>query len=166
MLPTDLDSSFGELRLTGQTFARRDAGVVSFLEFSFEFSQLARAESRAIPAEFPLLLVVVVSSSSVRVLLLQQLRLRRVVRCGEGGAPDGKVSGRRRRRHAVRPHRRIFRTGVGRVLTQRTATTAAAAAETAAAAFAGAPTAAMTAIGRIYWIQFNLKWIRHCILLL
>lgn len=151
MLPTDLDSSFGELRLTGQTFARRHAGVVSFFEFTFEFSQLAGAESRAIPAEFPLLLlVVVVASRSVRVLLLllQQLRLRRVMRSGEGGAAAGMVSGRRRRwRHAVRPHRRIFRTGIGRVLTQRTATTAAA--ETAAAAFAAAATAAMTTIGRI-----------------
>lgn len=149
MLPTDLDSSFGELRLTGQTFARRHAGVVSFFEFTFEFSQLAGAESRAIPAEFPLLLLVV--SCSVRVLLLlllQQLRLRRVMRSGEGGAAAGMVSGRRRRwRHAVRPHRRIFRTGIGRVLTQRTATTAAA--ETAAAAFAAAATAAMTTIGRI-----------------
>jgi hypothetical protein len=149
MLPTDLDSSFGELRLTGQTFARRHAGVVSFLEFAFEFSQLAGAESRAIPAEFPLLLLVVVSRS-VRVLLLlllQQLRLRRVMRSGEGGAAAGMVSGRRRWRHAVRPHRRIFRTGIGRVLTQRTATTAAA--ETAAAAFAGAATASMTTVGRI-----------------
>lgn len=148
MLPTDLDSSFGELRLTGQTFARRHAGVVSFLEFAFEFSQLAGAESRAIPAEFPLLLLVV-AGRSVRVLLLllQQLRLRRVMRSGEGGAAAGMVSGRRRWRHAVRPHRRIFRTGIGRVLTQRTATTAAA--ETAAAAFAGAATAAMTTVGRI-----------------
>lgn len=158
MLPTDLDSSFGELRLTGQTFARRHAGVVSFLEFAFEFSQLAGAESRAIPAEFPLLLLlVVVLSRSVRVmllLLLQQLRLRRVMRSGEGGAAAGKVSGRRRWRHAVRPHRRIFRAGIGRVLTQRTATTAAA--ETAAAALAAAATAtaAMTTVGRIYWIQY------------
>ncbi len=160
MLPTDLDSSFGELRLTGQTFARRHAGVVSFLEFTFEFSQLAGAESRAIPAEFPLLLlllVVVVLSRSVRVmllLLLQQLRLRRVMRSGEGGAAAGKVSGRRRWRHAVRPHRRIFGAGIGRVLTQRTATTAAA--ETAAAALAAAATAtaAMTTVGRIYWIQY------------
>lgn len=148
MLPTDLDSSFGELRLTGQTFARRHAGVVSFFEFTFEFSQLAGAESRAIPAEFPLLLLVVSRSVRVLLLLLQQLRLRRVMRSGEGGAAAGMVSGRRRRwRHAVRPHRRIFRTGIGRVLTQRTATTAAA--ETAAAAFAAAATAAMTTIGRI-----------------
>ncbi len=144
---TNLDSSFGELRLTGQSFSCSDARVVRFLEFTFKFSQLARTECRTIPAEFPLLMVM----SRVRMLLLQQLRLRRLMSRGER-SPAGKMCGRWRWCHAVCPNGRIFSASVGRVLTQRTATTTSTAAETTTSAFARATTAAatMTTVGRIY----------------
>ena len=140
---TNLDSSFGELRLTGQSFSCSDARVVRFLEFTFKFSQLARTECRTIPAEFPLMVVM----SRVRMLLLQQLRLRRLMCRGES-FPACKVCGRWRWCKTICSNRRIFSAGVGRVLTQRTA------AETTTSAFARNTTVAatMTTVSRIYFV--------------
>ena len=136
LLQTDLDTGFGELRLTGQPLARGHAWIMRLLELALQLAQLAGTEGGAVSAEFALLLVNGRLGDVVH-------RLRRRV-CE-------RTARRWRRSDAVGADGRVFSSGR---VTQRTAATTATTAETAAAAFtqrAATTTAHPSTVSRIYF---------------